>query len=220
MIRDFIPFSSYLKYFFKRLTLKIKRPDVGLGENVSFAGVVFGKNVHVGDNSILINCVLGDYTYFSINNVIKRAVIGNFCSIGPNVIIAPGFHPTKTFVSTSPVFYNPNNMLNVDITGTKTFEDELHVKVGNDVWIGANVILADGVTIGDGVIIAANSFVKDNVPDYAIVAGCPAKILRYRFTEDLIDKLKVSRWWDRDINYLKQHVDLFQNVDLFDQHFK
>src|SRR5690606_11376651 len=99
---------------FKRLSLKINRPDVSLGENVSFRNVTFGKNVIVGDYSVLVDCTIGDYTYFSINSVIKRTTIGNFCSVGPNVIIAPGFHPTKIFVSTSPVFYNPNNMLNIN----------------------------------------------------------------------------------------------------------
>ena len=70
--------------------------------------------------------------------------------------------------------------------------------IGNDVWIGLNATILDGVTIGDGAIVAAGAVVTKDVPPYAVVAGVPAKIIKYRFTESQIDFLLKFRWWEKD----------------------
>lgn len=73
------------------------------------------------------------------------------------------------------------------------------VIIGNDVWIGAGVFIKGGIKIGDGAVIAAHAVVTKDVPPYAIVGGVPAKILKYRFTDDVIRKLLDLKWWDYDI---------------------
>jgi serine acetyltransferase len=84
------------------------------------------------------------------------------------------------------------------------------IEIGNDVWIGQNAIILSGVNkIGDGAVIGAGSIVTKDVPDFAIVAGNPAKVIRCRFDEAVIRKLKEERWWDRDIEELKDNIDDF-----------
>ena len=87
--------------------------------------------------------------------------------------------------------------------------------IGNDVWLGKNVILTNGIKIGNGVRVAAGSVVTKNIPDFAIVAGIPAKIIGYRFTEEQIVKLNKIAWWDWPMEKIKKCYDDFMNIDLF-----
>jgi serine acetyltransferase len=87
--------------------------------------------------------------------------------------------------------------------------------VGNDVWIGSGAIILDGISIGDGAIIGAGSVVTKDVPDYAIVAGTPAKVLKFRFTEKEILFLKNYKWWDKDINWIKENWKYFLDIGEF-----
>ena len=81
--------------------------------------------------------------------------------------------------------------------------------IGNDVWIGCNATILRGVTIGDGAIVAANAFVNKDVPPYAIVGGVPAKVLKYRFSENIITKLLHLKWWDFPIERIRRNHHLF-----------
>ena len=83
--------------------------------------------------------------------------------------------------------------------------------IGNDVWIGMNAVIMRGVTVGDGAIVAANSVVTRDVPAFAVVGGVPAKVLRYRFTPEVIADLQEIRWWDWPSSKLKQFIADFGN---------
>jgi virginiamycin A acetyltransferase len=83
------------------------------------------------------------------------------------------------------------------------------ITVGNDVWIGARAIVLSGVTIGDGAVVAAGSIVTDNVEPYAIVAGVPAERVKWRFSEDIREKLLDLSWWDLDDETLRRHGEFF-----------
>ena len=87
--------------------------------------------------------------------------------------------------------------------------------IGNDVWIGLNVIIMRGVVIGDGAVVAAGSIVTSNVEPYSIVAGIPAKHIRFRFSDYQIRKLKEIKWWDWEENKIKENVELFYSIDAF-----
>jgi len=163
---------------------------------------------------------LGDFTYIASGTKISRAKIGKFCSIGPDCKIGLGKHPTKSFVSTHPIFYSTLKQAQIafaDIAfaDKNYFEEFGNIEIGNDVWIGANAIIVDGIKIGDGAIVAAGAVVTKDVPPYAIVGGVPAKIIRYRFDKDEIAKLLELKWWDKDINYLKSNFKKFHDIKEF-----
>lgn len=83
------------------------------------------------------------------------------------------------------------------------------IHIGNDVWIGARSIIMDGVSIGDGAIVAAGSVVTKDVPPYAVVGGSPAKIIKYKFSQDIIDRLEEIQWWNLPDEEITKVVDLF-----------
>ncbi|MFB3763719.1 MAG: DapH/DapD/GlmU-related protein [Methanotrichaceae archaeon] len=93
-----------------------------------------------------------------------------------------------------------------------TAKGDIHI--GNDVWIGMNATILSGVTVGDGAVIGADSVISHDVGDYEIVAGNPAKHIRYRFSEDQIEALKRIRWWDWPIEKIKEFVPLLESSDI------
>lgn len=164
--------------------------------------LTFENPVRLSDTNCLGTEELGAFTYCGPKSELKNASIGRFCSIAPNVAIGAPEHPID-WVSSHPVQYD----------GLKWFSEAPHwddfanpnlkwrgnsqrAKIGNDVWIGRNVVIRQGVTIGDGAIIGANSFVNKDVHPYAIVAGQPARLIRYRFSEKTCAALHGLRWWD------------------------
>lgn len=171
-----------------------------------------GKTL-IDQTSTFYDSTIGDYTYISPSSIISSCDIGKFCSIGPQVVIGFGDHPTN-FLSTSPLFYYSQPIFDTTLTDEDKFEHHRKVKVENDVWIGANVYIKNGVRIGNGAIIAAGAVVVKDVPDYAIVGGVPAKILKYRFPEDQIEKMLKISWWDLDIEELRKHKDLFSSSNI------
>ena len=94
-------------------------------------------------------------------------------------------------------------------------KDKIAILIGNDVWIGDHVILLEGIKIGDGAIIAAGSVVVKDVPSYAMVGGNPARVIRYRFKEDEIEYLKKIKWWNKSQEWLLEHIEDFESIDLF-----
>ena len=146
-------------------------------------------------NASAIESKIGNYSYVSPNTLIHSTEIGMYCSIGPNCCIGYGDHPIH-FISTSPMFYHASRMFDKTYADKEYYDHHRKVKIGNDVWIGANAVIRNGVEIGDGAIIGAGSVVLDNVPAYTIFAGVPAKFIKKRFSEELIAELVKSQWWN------------------------
>ncbi len=137
---------------------------------------------------------LGKYSYIARNTLVQNTEIGAFCSISENCSIGMPAHPIN-FLSTSPVFLNGPNPLRKKLANNR-FKNCPKTVVGNDVWLGTDVKIKSGITIGTGAIIGAGAVVTKDVPPYAVVGGIPAKILKYRFDDETIEKLLASKWWE------------------------
>lgn len=152
---------------------------------------------------------LDKYSYIGRGTIIHNATIGKFCSISDYCVIGLPGHCIHT-ISTSPLFSAIQNGTKSSWVKKNVPLKPISVKIGNDVWIGYRVIIPSNVTIGDGAIIAAGAVVTKDVPPYAIVGGVPAKVIRYRFSQEVRDKLLELRYWDRPDKEIKKNIDLFQ----------
>jgi virginiamycin A acetyltransferase len=148
-----------------------------------------------GNVEIAKNVRIGKYTYINSGKLWNDIAIGRYCSIAYNVFIAPPDHPMH-FLSTWDLFYKHAPYYTGEVDSKMTI-------IGNDVWIGANVVVRRGVRIGDGAVVGAGAVVAEDVPAFAVVGGVPAKIIKYRFNNGVISKLLCLKWWEMDENILK-----------------
>lgn len=162
---------------------------------------------------------LGAFSMVNKNAYI-RAInsIGRCCMIGPNVVTGLPEHSTKSIAShylfagfdtewtrgfTDYEVDNQESIMHIREKQNKELWKKGWITIGNDVWIGGNVTIARGVNVGDGAIVATGAVVVKDVPAYAIVGGVPAKIIRYRFPKEIIERLKKIRWWEYGPSIMK-----------------
>ena len=193
--------------------LQVKYPTCRFysGAYVDEDSVLNGHNV-VFANTSVVNSVVGEHSFIQKNSRILNADIGKFCSISSRVSIGLGRHSTLS-VSSHPAFYSSSQPVAKTFSLTDDYVPFKRIQIGNDVWIGENVMIMDGVKIGNGAIIAMGSVVTGNVPDYAIVAGNPARVFMSRFDEDIKKRLLASRWWDKPDEWLQEHCASFSDPE-------
>ncbi len=162
----------------------------------------------------------GKHTY-GVPNILwsnqnAKFVCGNFCSIASNVNIYLGGNHRTDWITTYPFGHIHQNIFN-KFNGIGHPSTKGDVIIGNDVWIGNNVTIMSGVTIGDGVVIANNSHVVKNIEPYSLVGGNPAKLIKYRFTKEQIEKLLQIKWWYWDDKKINEFTPLLcnNNIDEF-----
>ena len=155
----------------------------------------------VGTDCNIVNCSMGRYSYIGSNTNVSMTTVGAFTSISANCSIGGGAHPID-WVSTSPAFTDARSILRVNIVPNH-FEPHKQTEIGNDVWIGTHVLIKAGVRIGDGAIIGMGSVVTKDVGPYEIWAGNPAKCIKKRFNDEIIDGLRKSKWWEYDVEKLQ-----------------
>jgi acetyltransferase-like isoleucine patch superfamily enzyme len=213
LIRKWRTRSAYLK---RLQGLRNTYPTCRI-QNVHFDGVSLGDYCALLEGAYLKSVTMGRFSYVSYGSSVINAKIGSFCSIGPNVQIGLGPHPSRDFVSTYPAFYSPdNNGCPKPFTDVKLFDDSVPETVlGHDVWIGANAIIPGGISIGHGAIIAAGAIVTKDVPAYAIVGGNPAKLIRMRFEDAEIEALMHMKWWDWPMDKIVDRLDGFTDIKKF-----
>ena len=163
---------------------------------------------------------IGAYSYIGDDCRLGKVKIGKFCSISPNVKVVTGNHPIE-YISTSPVFYSTAKQCGVTFTSDDIYQDMSYTasgyacEVGNDVWIGENVLIKGGVKIGDGAIIAMGAVVTKDVEPYTFGGGVPAKIIKKRFSSELQDQLEKYKWWELPDDILRRLAKNANNPALF-----
>jgi acetyltransferase-like isoleucine patch superfamily enzyme len=192
---------------------------VTLADGSRIAGSVLGPGCSLESGAMVFNSTLADHvgvqtrceltdvrigrsSYVGRETYLSDVTAGAFCSIGPRTMMGFGDHPAD-FPSTAPVFYSTRRQSGLTFAERDSFVERRPITLGADVWIGAHVFVRDGVTIGDGAIVAAGAVVTRDVPAYAIVGGTPAKVIRMRFSDEIVDLLKELRWWTWPDDFLR-----------------
>jgi virginiamycin A acetyltransferase len=178
------------------------------------AATVLEAPVRVGPYTRVTESQIGSYTYFGNGCTLLGVNVGRFCSGAWGVTLgASGHHLDCATTHTFP-------WLPVD--GGFVAEPGMSVSplhVGHDVWLGCNAVVLSGLTVGHGAAVAAGAIVVHDVPDYAVVAGVPARVVRLRFDESLVERLLTVGWWNWPITVLRENLALFQeplNAEVMD----
>lgn len=181
---------------------------------VYLKNVVSNPNIHIGDYTFYHDFV-HDPKDFEKNNVLymypinqDHLIIGRFCSIacGAKFLFTSGNHAMRSLSTyTFPIFFDEWNLDPKHIT--EAWDKKGDIIIGNDVWIGYEALIMSGVTIGDGAIIGARAVVTKDVPPYTIVAGVPAKPIRRRFNDEVIETLQSAQWWNWEKERIEKNLD-------------
>ncbi|MEO7223333.1 MAG: CatB-related O-acetyltransferase [Devosia sp.] len=178
--------------------LDLRRAGIICAETAIIAGeVTFEPPVRLFPGVSIRNSTLGAYTYIANNTRLQTVTCGRYCSLADDIAASPGAHPAH-WLGTSATFYEDvfdQGLAPPDMD----FERYPPIAIGNDVWIGSRVTIMGGVTIGDGAIVATGAVVTKDVEPYTIVGGVPAKTIRKRFDDALIEELLAFKWWRFDI---------------------
>lgn len=172
-----------------------------------------GPDVAIQTRCTLTNTRIGRLSYVAREAFLADVSIGAFASIGPRTLLGCGDHPAD-LVSTAPVFFSTRRQCGVSFASQDHAVERRPIALGNDVWIGAQAFVRDGVVIGDGAIVAAGAVVTTDVPPYAIVGGVPAKLIRHRFSADVVHRLLALQWWGWDEIRLRAAQPWFAQPDI------
>lgn len=195
---------KYLLGLFKHLF----NPGVSIYSLIDNLSIV-NRKAKVYRKTRILKSHIGAYSYICKGTSLVHVDIGKFCSIAEDCLIGIGNHKLST-LSSSPIFYSQKNATGHTWVYSNYPNEFKPIVIGNDVWIGCRVIIFGGVRIGNGAIVGAGTIVTKDVPDYAIVAGIPARILRYRFENAIINKLLELEWWNYSERDLKEILNIFQ----------
>jgi len=211
--------AKFIWRFFSLVHLQKKDVHVKLSTLWNRQTSFDGSNV-IGKRACIGNSKIGRHTFICEDTYLPDCKIGSFCSIARDVRVIRYTHPSKTFVSTSPVFFSTVGQCGKTFVKENKFCEQNLIDgyaaiIGNDVWIGEGVRIIEGVRIGDGAIVAAGAYITKNVSPYTIVGGVPAKKIRMRFTDEEIIQLQCIKWWEKDDEWLERHANEFCAISDF-----
>lgn len=205
--------------FYKRL--KFRQNNIIIDYGVEFnRNTKFFKLIKINRKSLINGASIDSYSYIGQKCVLNNCKIGKFCSIGSDVHIVASQHPTTGYISSSPIFYSDKKQCGITFSEEKKYKEHKTIDgysaiIENDVWIGEHVYIMGGVTIGNGAVVALGSIVTKDVPPYAVVAGVPARVIRYRFDNETIEQLLKDEWWNKPIDWIKDNYHSFHDKEKY-----
>lgn len=171
------------------------------------------KTSKVRFKSLVVGSNIGKHSYVAENSTVLYCDIGSFCSVASSCVIGGASHPID-WVSTSPVFEGCSSVLKNKLAEIP-YNPYTRTEIGNDVWIGNNVLVKAGVKIEDGAIIGMGSVVTHDVGPYEIWAGNPARLIKKRFDDEVISEFLKVQWWNLSDNELKKYGELMNDPKSF-----
>lgn len=175
----------------------------------------FGEWTEVGANSWLVETTLDDYSYTAGDNQIIYTQIGKFSNIASHVRINPGNHPMERVTLHHITYRRKLYGFGEDDADFFDWRRSHQCAIGHDTWLGHNVIVMPGVKVGTGAVVGSGAVVTKDVAPYTIAVGVPAKPIRKRFSDRIIEKLFEIAWWDWNHETLKERLDDLNRVEQF-----
>lgn len=204
----------------KELLSDFKNAALGYPCGIFFKDTSFENKNRIYDING-INIILGKKSYieggiieYSEKNRLNKIIVGNFTSISWNQVWEVGLNNGHDYNNVTT--YDPLHMPNKEIFGTLKIGGDIFI--GSDVWIGRGVHInanSKAIHIGNGAVIASDSVVVKDVPPFAIVGGNPAKIIKMRFSQNIIEELENIKWWNWPIEIIEENLRYFSDVDSF-----
>lgn len=188
-------------------------------DNTTIKDVSFGQYIEIGYNNTISESSIDDFSYTSENCQIIYSDIKKFVNIASYVRLNPGQHPMQRVTQHHMLYRREMFGFGGDDESFFDWRREKKVIVGNDVWIGHNVTVMGGVNIGNGAVIGSGAIVTKDIPPYAIAVGNPAKVIKYRFDEEIREKLLEIKWWDWDYETIKKRLNEFNQIESFIQKY-
>jgi phosphonate metabolism protein (transferase hexapeptide repeat family) len=185
-------------------------------DDVELVCTKLGAYTHLMAHSVFTDVIVGDYSFFAGYNQVYYAFIGKFCSVASFARINTTNHPTYDRIAQHHFTYR-SELFGFGEDDVAFFERRKGkaVKIGHDVWIGHNAVIMPGVTIGNGAVIGAGAVVTKDVKPYSVVGGIPAKRIKMRFPDDLIERIERSQWWDWEHETIGERLLDFRDMDAF-----
>lgn len=174
-------------------------------------GSLVDKSSKIEAGSVLVSTTFARHSFCGYDCEFINTVVGSFCSIASGVRVGGAHHPIE-YVSTSPVFLSHKDSVTAKFARHE-YLPKIQTTIGNDVWIGAGAFIKAGVAVSDGAVIGMGAVVTKDVPPYGIVAGNPAKLIRKRFPEQIIDGLLRLQWWNFDEKKLERIGPFINNPE-------